>query len=87
MTLESKSSLSTINKFSDHKLAYFLVTLYICSQIRLLWWIKMELQTTILAVALVAIVGPVAGEVYTECQLATILEDQGFTKSLIPDCK
>jgi hypothetical protein len=41
----------------------------------------------ILAVALVAIIGPVAGTVYTECQLATILQNQNFTKSLIPDCK
>jgi hypothetical protein len=47
----------------------------------------MERQTVILAVALVAIIGPVAGKVYTECQLATILQNQGFAKGLIPDCK
>jgi hypothetical protein len=40
-----------------------------------------------LIVALVAIIGPVAGKVYTECQLATILQNQDFTKSLVPDCK
>jgi hypothetical protein len=41
----------------------------------------------LLAVALVAIIGPVAGKVYTESQLATILTSQGFATSLIPDCK
>jgi hypothetical protein len=47
----------------------------------------MEGKTMMLAMALVAIIGPVAGKVYTQCQLATILQNQGFTKSLVPDCK
>ncbi|PNF29700.1 hypothetical protein B7P43_G13072 [Cryptotermes secundus] len=46
----------------------------------------MERQTVILlVVALVAIIEPAAGKVYKECQLATILQNHGFTKSLIPD--
>jgi hypothetical protein len=47
----------------------------------------MEHQTMILALAMITIAGPVAGVTYSQCQLATILLNNGFDKSLINDCK
>jgi hypothetical protein len=60
-------------------LSHFLVTSYICSQDHLLWWTKMESKSMVLIMALVAIIGPVAGKVYTECELATMLQNHGIT--------
>jgi hypothetical protein len=47
----------------------------------------MQRQTMIVALAIVAIVGPAAGVTLSQCQLATLLLNQGISKSLIPDCK
>jgi len=47
---------------------------------------NMKLQIMILAVALVTIIGPAAGIVYSECQLATLLPQCGM-KNSINDCK
>jgi hypothetical protein len=75
-----------MNKYFVHMLPYLLLAPYLCSQNHL-GWSEMENKALMLTVALAAIIGPVAGKVYTQCQLATILQNQGFTKSLIPDCK
>jgi hypothetical protein len=47
---------------------------------------NMKLQILILAAALVTIIGPAAGIVYSACKLATILAQCGITTS-INDCK
>jgi hypothetical protein len=46
----------------------------------------MKLQSMMLAVALVTIVGPAAARVYSQCQLATLLKKNGITTN-IADCK
>jgi hypothetical protein len=47
----------------------------------------MERLTMILALAIVTIAGPVAGVTYSQCQLATILLNNGISSNLINDCK
>jgi lipoprotein signal peptidase len=47
----------------------------------------MERKIMMMALALVAITSPVAGVVYKDCQLATILLNQGIASSLINNCK
>jgi hypothetical protein len=47
---------------------------------------KMKLRIMILAVALVTIIGPAAGRWYSQCQLATALQQCGMNFS-INDCK
>jgi hypothetical protein len=47
----------------------------------------MKGQTVMLALALVAIIGPAAGVVYSKCKLAAILQKHGIAKSDIPNCK
>jgi hypothetical protein len=46
----------------------------------------MKLQTMILVVALVTVIGPAAGIVYTQCELATLVINNGITTN-ISDCK
>jgi len=46
----------------------------------------MKLPTMILAVALVTIIGPAASIVYSQCQLATLVINNGIA-TRIPDCK
>ena len=46
----------------------------------------MKLQIMILAVVLVTVLGPAAGEVYQPCQLATVLPQCGLDFS-VNDCK
>jgi hypothetical protein len=47
----------------------------------------MQRQTMIVTLAIVAIIGPAAGVILSQCQLATILLNQGISNNLIPDCK
>jgi hypothetical protein len=46
----------------------------------------MKIPTMMLAVVLVTIVGPAAAKVYSQCQLATLLRNNGITSN-INDCK
>jgi hypothetical protein len=46
----------------------------------------MKFPTMMLAVALVTIVGPAAATVYSECQLATLVTNNGITSNNA-DCK
>jgi len=46
----------------------------------------MKLQITILAAALVTIIGPAAGTVYSDCELARVLPQCGLNYN-VDDCK
>jgi hypothetical protein len=79
-------SVTTNYQITNWLTYYVVIFKAACSQIILLQETKMKLQTVILAVALVTIIGPAAAIKYSLCELATPLTTNGITTN-IPDCK
>ena len=85
----SKKHNSLLPKYISNQYLDFypVICIFMCSQITLLQQKNMKLQITILAVALVTIIGPAASTNYTACGLAKALYDTCGFECDIADCK